>query len=207
MVYNQAATTASISAINSGLNGDNLGDILEDSFQSVASEDGMKSIATSMAIGGLAGLAGDGIVEMKKSYIERKIKTNPEITQTISTDYPNFRTGNSYGDNIVPNTGFENNNNWLVGDHGKVLPKLHDNVGGVRSASEFHDAFVGTYKLDTGILKYTANPATIPPAFALNYCTASPQLCAMFPDLFINVGTGGQIKTDLNIYKQDNLYD
>ena len=29
-----------------------------------------------------------------------------------------------------------------------------------------------------------------------------PAICAMFPDIFINIGTGGQVKTDLDIYKK-----
>ena len=80
------ATTASISAINSGMNGGDLGDILEDSFKSVASEDGMKSVAQNALLAMLtAGIANEISTNLPQSSSNFGNHLSSSITQTTSS--------------------------------------------------------------------------------------------------------------------------
>ena len=156
-----AATTASISAINSGLNGGDLGDILGDSLEATVSEDNLKQTAISMAIGGLAGMAGEWIGNVKAEYVAK----HPDAGSWMGQGNSNLKMGTMENSKIGVNAQLDTNGIPIRNADGMFIKEysitpLHpdgipvslwksnqnpifqtlNTVPGMQSFSHFHDA-------------------------------------------------------------------
>ena len=105
-----ATTIGSISTINAGLNGADPLTAIYEGQKSVASEDGMKSVATSMAIGGLAGLAGEWIKNTKAEYNKSITPEQAERgMKPVSDGSSNLKSGlpgeSKIGVNVIQDAG------------------------------------------------------------------------------------------------------
>jgi hypothetical protein len=77
--------------------------------------------------------------------------------------------------------------------------KLLNKTPGAPTFADFHDSM----NFPAGI-----NQATIAPYYAMSQCASAPTLCAAFPDIFIKIGSWGEVDTNLDInknnYEQNN---
>ena len=87
---------------------------------------------------------------------------------------------------------------YTVGSANPIFQQLNRLPGSPPFAS-FHDSL----RVPNTLL---LNQISIAPTYALTQCAAMPNVCAMFPGMFVEIGTGGLVKTDIDINKQDNLY-
>jgi len=187
------ATTASITALNSGLNGGDLGDILEDSFKATVSEDNLKQTAISMAIGGLAGMMGEWIGNYTGS--KPNLDSGSYDDSSVGMDLPKDGT-------IFERPGL----NMLSPYENNPMLKTSNTIPGFPSATNFHDIGMGNINANmsfapnflVGSTMPFVKATTIAPYFALNYCVINPALCSLFIDEFIYAGTYGKVDVNVN---------
>ena len=180
-----AATTASMNTDSNFLNSTN--SIADNSWKATSSDESLKNMAISAAVAGV----GYGIGEWMKAE-----GVNPSLE---SGTMENSRVGVNVEkvDGQWFAEGKDIKANWfdtyVTGNQNPVF-KAFNTTPGSPSFTGFHDAM----NFPAGV-----NQVTIAPYYAMSQCAASPTLCAMFPDIFIKVGTWGQVDTNLNIYKKD----
>ena len=180
-----ATAIGSISIINAGLNGADPLKAIYEGQKSVISEDGMKSVATSMAIAGLAMWAKMGIEGMTNKSHDLHSgsydNSNVGVNTVKGSDGKWYlgkidRSGKSVP-NIDKHVNMNSYNRW--GGFGSPYTnnpalKTANTIPGFEPFADFHDVSMTKLKITSGAGKF----ATIFPWLPVSYCTSDPTLCS-----------------------------
>ncbi|MFM2200057.1 MAG: hypothetical protein RL769_110 [Pseudomonadota bacterium] len=168
-----------------------LDDVTKTTFKDTTSKEAIKNYAIAAVVAGAAYGVGQwmkseginpsfesGTMENSKVGVNAKYNSNGVLIKegSITIQNPNGIETNYWASNQNP------------------AFKTLNTTPGAPSFADFHDAM----NFEAGV-----NQVTIAPYYAMSQCAASPTLCATFPDIFIKVGTWGQVDTNLDTNKND----